>query len=81
MSLRFDGESKSFIDKQKPKELSNTSFTRNVKGISLSEKEKATTRNIKIMKEKKISLGRQIYSKVSKSTTCKDTRKVKRQKQ
>ena len=31
-----------------------TSFIRNVKGNSLSKKEKATTRNMKIMKRKKL---------------------------
>ena len=51
-SFRFDGEIKSFIDKQKLKEFSTTksSFTTNVKGTSLGEKEKAPTINKKITK-------------------------------
>ena len=49
LSFRFDGEIKSFTDKQKLKEF-QTSFTINAKGTSLGEKEKATTRNKKIMK-------------------------------
>ena len=36
------------------KEYHQTSFTRNVKGTSLCEKEKAKTRNMKITKEKNL---------------------------
>ena len=52
--LKFEGEVKRFTDKQKIKEFSTTKlvFIRNAKGISLSRKEKATTRNMKIIKEK-----------------------------
>ena len=54
LSFKFDGEVKSFSDKQKLKELSKlqTSSTTVTKGISLSRKEKATIRNKKISNEK-----------------------------
>ena len=46
-------EKSSFTDKQNlNKFITTTSFTRNAKGNSLSKKEKATTRNMKIMKGK-----------------------------
>lgn len=45
-------ETSKFLDKQKLKEHYQNSFTRNVHGISLSEKEEATTRNIKFTKGK-----------------------------
>ena len=49
--FRLDGEIKSFTDRQKlGVQEHQTSFTRNVKGSSLSEKEKATTSNMKIAK-------------------------------
>ena len=49
MRLSADGEIKSFINKQKLRvQHHQTSFTRNIKGASLSEKE-ATTKNMKIM--------------------------------
>lgn len=50
-SSRFDGQIKNFTDKQKLKEFSTnkTSFTTNVNGTSLGKKEKARTRNKKIM--------------------------------
>ena len=55
LSLRFDGKIKSFKDKQKLRvQCHQTSFTRKIKEISLSEKEKTTTRNMKIMKRKLI---------------------------
>ena len=41
-----------------------TSFTRNVKGTFLSEKEKATTRNIRIMKGKSSSVKANIPVKL-----------------
>ena len=50
-SFGLDGEIKSFTDKQKLRVLHHqTSFIRNVKGTSQSEKGKATTRNMKITK-------------------------------
>ena len=53
LSFRFDGESKSFTNKQKLRdEYHQPSFTRNVKGTALSEKEKVTTRNVNITKGK-----------------------------
>lgn len=54
LSFRFDKEAPRFAEKQKLKgvEHQQTSFIRNGKGISLSEKEKATNRNMKIMKGK-----------------------------
>ena len=46
------GEIKSFMDKKKLKRVQHhqTSFAKNVKTTSLGEKEKATTRNKKVMK-------------------------------
>ena len=53
LSFRYDGEIKSFTYKQKLRvQHHQTSFTRNVKGTSLSKKEKATARNMKIIKGK-----------------------------
>ena len=54
LSFKFDREIKSFTGKQKLKDFSTnqTIFTRNVKGTSLSNKEKAITRKMKIMKVK-----------------------------
>ena len=53
ISFRFGGEIKSFTNKQKLKvQYHQTSYIRNVKGTFLSEKEKVTTRNMKIMKGK-----------------------------
>ena len=62
LSLIFETELKSFTDNQKLKEfntkrtqhqfLQETSFTRNIKGTSISGKEKATIRKMKTMKEK-----------------------------
>ena len=54
LSFRFDGEIKSFTERQKLKTVSTIkiSFTRNFKETFLSGKEKATTRNIKITKGK-----------------------------
>ena len=54
ISFRYEGEIKSFTDKQKLREFSTTitSFAANAKGISLGSKEKAITRNWKITKEK-----------------------------
>ena len=50
-AFRFDGEIKSFTDKQKLKDFNHqTSFTKNAKGTSLGGKEKATTRNKNITK-------------------------------
>ena len=53
LSFRF-GERRSFPEKQKLKQLSTTklAFPRNVKGASLSEKEKTTTRYMEITKGK-----------------------------
>ena len=53
-SFIFDEAIKSFTDKQKLKRIQyhQTSFTTNVKGISLGRKKKATTRNKKIMEGK-----------------------------
>ena len=48
--FKFDGEIKIFTDKQKLSVHHQTSFTTNVKGTSLGEKENATTRKKKIMK-------------------------------
>ena len=52
--FRFGGEIKSFINKKKTKRIHHhqTSFTTNAKGTSLGRKEKATTRNKKIMNGK-----------------------------
>ena len=52
--FRLEGNIKRFKEKQKLKEFNTTktSFQRNIKGISLSEKEKDTTRNMKIIKGK-----------------------------
>ena len=51
--FKFSEESKSFTDKEKLRvQYHQNSFTRNVKGTSLSKKEKATTRNTKITKGK-----------------------------
>ena len=52
--FRFHGEIKSFTDKQMLKRVQNhpTSFIRNVEGTPLSEKVKATTRNMKVTKGK-----------------------------
>ena len=46
LSFRFEGEIKSFIDKQKLREFSTTktSVTTNTKGTSLAGKEKTTTK-------------------------------------
>ena len=50
--FRFDGEIKSFTDKQKQKRIQchQISIMTNAKGTSLGGKEKATMRNKKIMK-------------------------------
>ena len=47
LSFRYEGEIKSFIDKQKLGEFSNTkpALKQNTQGTSLSRKEKATTGN------------------------------------
>ena len=52
LSFRFEGEIKSFYRQTKAKRVQHhqSNFTRNVKGTSLSGKQKTTTRNIKIMK-------------------------------
>ena len=58
LSFRFYGELKNFTDKQKLNpsfacyQHHQTSFIRNVKGTSLIETEKATTRNMQITKGK-----------------------------
>ena len=54
LSCRFDKEAPRFAEKQKLKgvEHQQISFIGNDKGISLSEKEKITNRNMKIMKGK-----------------------------
>ena len=55
LSFRFDGEIKRFTDKQKLfKEFKHhkTSFIRNVKRPSLSEKEKARRRKMRVTKGK-----------------------------
>ena len=56
LSFRYDGEIKIFYRQAKAKRVQHhkTSFTRNVKGSSLSEIKKATTRNMTITKEKLI---------------------------
>ena len=52
LSFRFDGEIRRFTEKQKLKELSTTkpAIQEMLKGLLLSEEEKATTRHKKIMK-------------------------------
>ena len=75
--FRFDGEIKSFTDKQKLKEFS---LTRNVEGTSLREKENTTTRNVKTAKVKCSSVKANTQYKCSKSSTHKDRRKIKRKK-
>ena len=47
LSFRFEGEIKTFTDKQKLREFSNTkpALMTNIKGTSLGRKEKAATRN------------------------------------
>ena len=69
---------KKFCRQRKAKRLQHHqfSFTRNVKGTSLGEKEKTTARNMKIMKTK-ILLVKETYSKGSKSTTYKATGRIK----
>ena len=54
LSFRFDGEIKSFSDKQKLKEFSTSkpALQQQLKETSLSRKEKATIRNKKISNEK-----------------------------
>ena len=62
LSLIVERELKSFTGNQKLKEfntkrtqrqfLQETSFTKNIKGTSISGKEKATIRNVKTMKGK-----------------------------
>ena len=47
-SFRFDGEIKSFTENQKLVQHHQINFTRMLKGTSLSEKTKATTRNKKM---------------------------------
>ena len=54
-----------------------TSFTRNVKGTSLSKKEKAKTRNMKIGKGKSSLVKANKYTKGRKSSMYKASRKVK----
>lgn len=55
ISLRI-GEIRSFLGKQRLTEFMNTKhLTRNVKETSLNGKEKAITRNFKIMKEKNLT--------------------------
>ena len=82
LSFRFDGKIKSFIDNQKLRvQCHQTSFTGKIKEIYLSEKEKTTTRNMKIMKRKTHpSVKENIHSKVRKSSIHKTSRKVRRQK-
>ena len=53
LSFRLEREIEIFTNKKKLKEFSTTtSFTRNVKGTSLSKKEKDRNRNMKVIKEK-----------------------------
>ena len=54
LSFRFDREIKTFTNKQKLTELSNTkpALQKNTKGTPLGGKEKATTRHKKITNEK-----------------------------
>ena len=51
ISFKYEGEIKSFTNKQKLRDYSTneTSFAPNAKGTSLSGKEKAATRNKNIM--------------------------------
>jgi len=74
LSFRFDGQSKNFTDKQKRRKQHHQS---NVKGTPLSEKEKATTRNVKIREGKSSGKGQQRTGKV---VNNKASRKTKRQK-
>uniref|UniRef100_A0A8D1ZTQ3 L1 transposable element RRM domain-containing protein n=1 Tax=Sus scrofa TaxID=9823 RepID=A0A8D1ZTQ3_PIG len=57
LSFRCEGEIKTFTDKQKLREFSNTSSTTNTKGTSLGRKEKATTRNKNTTNDKLTSKG------------------------
>ena len=50
--IQIQWRGQKFYRQTKAFKCHQTNFTRNVKGSSLSEKEKAKTRNMKIMKEK-----------------------------
>ena len=78
--FKFEEVIKSLIGRQNPRvQHHKTNFTRNVKRTSLSRKEKATTRNIKAMEEKKNLIGkRQIYNRCSVSITYTASEKIKR---
>ena len=67
LSFRFEGEIKSFADKQKLREFSNTksALQQTLKGNSLSRQEKATRRNKNTTNDKAHQL-RYIYSKDAK---------------
>lgn len=79
LSFRFDGEIKALQKNKSKKSLYHqTTFTRSVKGTSLSKKEKTTTRNTKIMKGKISSVKANGRSRNSSSQ--KASRKVKSQK-
>ena len=67
LSFRFEGEIMSFTEEQKLKNTLNTTkpaLQRNVKGTPWSGKQKATTRNMKIVRGK-MSHVRQIYNNCS----------------
>ena len=63
LTFRFDGDIKSCTDKQKLKEFSTikSALQEILKGLLLSQKQKATTRNMKITVGK-THWQRQIYS-------------------